>query len=78
MNQERIAQRLLRSSASRSYDPQVDIDWRAPIDEDKLYFPTRRLPLYGTPLWESLSPEQRIEVARQEAITLSSVIIHAE
>ncbi|OXM59327.1 diiron oxygenase, partial [Amycolatopsis vastitatis] len=78
MNQEQVARRLLRSSADRSYDPQVDIDWCAPRDEDKLYFSTHRLPLYGTPLWDSLSPAQRNEVARQEAITLASVVIHAE
>ncbi|WIX92964.1 diiron oxygenase [Amycolatopsis sp. DG1A-15b] len=78
MNQERVARRLLRSSADRSYDPQVDVDWCAPHEEDKLYFPTHRLPLYGTSLWESLSRGQRIELARQEAVTLSSVVIHAE
>jgi hypothetical protein len=78
MSRERIARRLLKSSAERSYDPEVDIDWCAQISEDKLYFPTHRLPLYGTPLWESLSSEQRIELARQETVTLLSVIIHAE
>ncbi|EME64504.1 hypothetical protein H074_01172 [Amycolatopsis decaplanina DSM 44594] len=69
---------MLKSSAGRSYDPEVDIDWCAQVDEAKLYFPTHRLPLYGTLLWESLSSGQRIELARQETITLLSVIIHAE
>lgn len=78
MSQDRIARRLLASSAERSYDPRVDIDWGARIDEDKLHFLTHRLPLYGTLLWESLSPDQRAELARQEAITLLSVVIHAE
>jgi len=78
VNRERVARRLLKASAERSYDPQVDVDWRAPVEEDKLFFPAHRLPLQGTAMWESLSPEQRREVARQEAITLASVVIHAE
>ena len=29
-DQERVADRLLRSTAARSYDPELDIDWSAP------------------------------------------------
>jgi para-aminobenzoate N-oxygenase AurF len=30
--QERLADRLLRSTAARSYDPELDIDWSAPLE----------------------------------------------
>jgi hypothetical protein len=32
---ERVADRLLRSTAARSYDPDVDIDWTAPAEPGK-------------------------------------------
>jgi len=45
---ETTAERLLRSSAARSYDPEVDIDWAAPLPEGKYYLPEHRVSLYGT------------------------------
>jgi para-aminobenzoate N-oxygenase AurF len=75
---ERIAERLLNSSASRSYDPDVDIDWSAPIPEDKYYLPEHRVSLYGTPLWQRMSPEQRAELAKREIISITSYGIFAE
>ena len=69
------AQRLLRSSAKQSYDPDVDIDWDAPLDPDKFYLPPKTVSLYGTPLWDDMSRAQQIDLSRQELVnTLSAGI----
>jgi hypothetical protein len=75
---EKIAERLLNSSAARSYDPDVDIDWSAPLPEDKYYLPEHRVSLYGTELWDRMSPGQRAELAKQEIISITSFGIYAE
>jgi hypothetical protein len=75
---EKTAERLLRSSAARSYDPEVDIDWAAPLPEDKYYLPEHRVSLYGTELWQRLTPEQRAELAKREIISITTFGIYAE
>jgi len=75
---ERTADRLLRSTAARSYDPEVDIDWSAPLADGLRYLPDRRSSLYGTPLWDRLTPAQRIELGKHEAASVASVGIWLE
>ncbi|NHD17968.1 MULTISPECIES: diiron oxygenase [unclassified Actinopolyspora] len=71
-DRERTASRLLKSSAKNSYDPEVDIDWDAPLAEDKPYLPFHRSTLYGTRLWEELTEQQRIELTKHEFASLAS------
>ena len=75
---ERTAQRLLNSSAQRRYDPEVDLDWDAPLAPDKDFHPAHRISLYGTELWDRLTPEQRRELGRQEIAAIASFGIAAE
>jgi hypothetical protein len=75
---QRAADRLLRSSAARSYDPDVDIDWSAPLVPGKGYILEHRCSLYGTSLWQRLSPEQRIELGKHEAASIASTGIWLE
>lgn len=77
-SREQVAERLLRSSAQRSYDPAVDIDWSAPMSPDKHYLPEHRVSLYGTELWAALGPEQRRELAKHEIVSITSYGIYAE
>lgn len=72
---DRVAERLQRSSAKHSYDPDVDIDWDAPLVDGAYGKPAHRCSLYGTPLWEGLSERQRAELSMQElgASTASGV-----
>jgi hypothetical protein len=67
------AERLLKSSAKKSYDPAVDIDWEAPLPADKIWVPEHRVSLYGTELWERMTPEQRVELGKHEACSVASV-----
>jgi hypothetical protein len=71
-DRERTAARLLKSSAEKFYDPDVDIDWSAPPVEGMLYQPEHRISLYGTPLWDTLTPEQRTELSRHEIASVAS------
>ena len=77
-DRERTAERLLRSTAARSYDPDLDIDWSAPLAEGKGFLPEHRCSLYGTALWEQLSPQQRLELRKHEAASLLGVGIWFE
>lgn len=65
--------RLLNSSAKNSYDPDVDIDWDAPLSDSLPYLPYKRCSLYGTTLWEGLSEQQRIELTKHEFASMASV-----
>ncbi len=70
-----FADRLLKGSVKKSYAPVVDIDWDAPLAPDKFFLPPKIVSLYGTPLWDSMTREQQIELSRQElANTLSAGI----
>lgn len=72
---DEFSERLLRGSVKKYYEPVVDIDWDAPLDPDKFYLPPKVVSLYGTPLWESMTRAQQIELSRQELVnTLSAGI----
>lgn len=76
--QERTASRLLRSTAGRSYDPELDIDWSAPLAEGKGFLLEHRSTLYGTPLWDRLTPAQRLELGKHEAASIAGTGIWLE
>ena len=77
-DQERQADRLLRSTAARSYDPELDIDWSAPPQERKVFLPEHRSTLYGTAMWDRLSPDQRRELGKHEAASVAGFGIWLE
>jgi hypothetical protein len=73
-----VADRLLRSTAARSYDPDLDIDWSAPLVPGKGFILEHRCSLYGTTLWQRLSPEQRLELGKHEGASVASTGIWLE
>src|SRR5262245_782290 len=77
-DREKTAERLLRASAEHSYDPDVDIDWAAPLAPDRYFVPPHRSSLYGTALWDGLTEEQRITLTRHEAASIASLGIWFE
>lgn len=68
-----VPDRLLRSSARQSYDPDVDIDWDAPPVEGLFWMQPERTSLYGTELWEGLTLEQQITLSQHEIASIASV-----
>ena len=72
-NTDTASGRLLRSSARMSYDPDVDLDWDAPLVEGLWFMQPERLSLYGTAMWDRLTDEQRIELSRHEVASIASV-----
>jgi para-aminobenzoate N-oxygenase AurF len=77
-DRETTAARLLDSSARNSYDPDVDIDWDAPPVDGKSFLPPERISLYGTELWQRLTPVQRVELAKHEIASITSVGLWTE
>jgi hypothetical protein len=77
-DRERTAERLLRSTAARSYDPDLDIDWAAPLEPGRPFLPEHRVTLYGTRLWEELTPQQRLELGKHEAASVAGTGIWLE
>lgn len=68
-----VSDRLLKSSARQSYDPEVDIDWDAPPVDGLFWMQPERTSLYGTELWEGLTREQQITLSQHEVASIASV-----
>jgi hypothetical protein len=77
-DREDTATRLLRSSADHSYDPGVEIDWDAPLVPDGWFVPPERCSLWGTALWDRLTPAQRVTLTRHEVASIASLGIWFE
>jgi hypothetical protein len=68
-------QHIIDASLRKSFDPYKEIDWRVPFDCSRFYLPQDIVSLYGTPLWEQMTREQRIKLSMHEACsTLATVI----
>jgi para-aminobenzoate N-oxygenase AurF len=72
-DREAVAQRLLRSSLEHSYEPSLDIDWDAPLEDGAYGMPAHRVSLYGTELWDQLTEEQKITLSIHEVCSIARV-----
>ena len=77
-DREQVAERLLVSSAKHSFDPDEELDWDAPFEEGKWFWPPELVSLYDTPLWKRMGEEQRILLSQHEAASLASLGIWFE
>src|SRR5947209_2586898 len=64
---EKVADRLLKATAERHYDPRTDVDWDQPFEPGKFFLSQKHVSLYDTPLWDQMSLEQRIELSKHES-----------
>lgn len=72
------SQRLLDSSAALSYDPATEVDWDTPLDPTHFGLNPEWSTLYGTRLWEEMTPEQRVTLTRHEVASIMSTGIWFE
>lgn len=72
-DREQVATRLLRGSQQHSLDPVVEVDWDQPLDPALPAMPLQRVSLYGTSLWDELSPEQQVQLSWHEFASTASV-----
>ncbi|RRO14742.1 diiron oxygenase [Saccharopolyspora rhizosphaerae] len=73
-----FSSRLLASSQTLSYDPSTEIDWDAPVPPDQYGLNPEWSTLYGTPLWNELTEQQRITLTRHEVCSIMSTGIWFE
>lgn len=66
-----VAERLLESSATLSYDPRVEVDWDTPLDPAHHGASPEWSTLYGTAYWDELSESERAELTRQESASVA-------
>lgn len=71
-------ERLLESAAVLSYDPDQEIDWDKPLDPHKYGLNPEWCTLYGTPLWDRMTEQQRIDLTRHEVGSIMSTGIWFE
>jgi hypothetical protein len=73
------AAQLVTASARATLDPFTDIDWSVEVVDDSSYhLPPEKLPLYGTPAWMAMTPEQRRTYSRHECAALCAAGIWFE
>lgn len=77
-DRQELSSRLLGSAAKTSYDPTVDVDWDAPIPDDLYGLSPEWSSLYGTPLWDGLTEQQRVTLTIHEYCSISGVGIWFE
>jgi hypothetical protein len=77
-DRQELSTRLLGSAAKTSYDPTVDVDWDAPIPDDLYGLSPEWSSLYGTPLWDGLTEQQRVTLTIHEYCSISGVGIWFE
>jgi P-aminobenzoate N-oxygenase AurF len=71
-------QHIIDAARRKSFDPQKDIDWSVPFDFSHFYMPEDMVSLYGTPLWDQMDREQRVELSMHEACSAFAGLIWFE
>lgn len=77
-DREISAARLMKASAENSYDPETEVDWDAAPTPGLLYCPETQCSLYGTPLWDAMTLEERMEFSKHQVASLAAVGIWFE
>jgi hypothetical protein len=77
-DREVVAERLIKTSRKHSFDPDTDVDWDSPPEPGLYYGPPEASSLFETPLWDGLTPDQQIELTKQEVASMASFGIWSE
>ncbi|NRI66689.1 diiron oxygenase [Rhodococcus sp. MS16] len=77
-DRQETASKLLASAARTSYDPLIEIDWEAPVPGDLYGMSPEWCSLYGTPMWDEMTHQQRITLTIHEAASIAGTGIWFE
>ena len=77
-DRQQLATRLLASSAKKSYDPNIEIDWTADIPTHLYGMTPEWSTLYGSPLWDEMNLQQQVILTTHEAASMSGTGIWFE
>ncbi len=69
---QEVSDRLIASAARLSRNAMTEIDWDAPMDPGLYGCSPEWCTLYGTDLWDEMTPEQRIELTRHESASVAT------
>ncbi len=72
------ARRLSELSRRDYRTPYDGIDWPDQVDRRQWFTSPELISLYGTPVWESLTDDARMELSFWEAVNFCSLNIHGE
>jgi len=75
---DRYLQHIVDASHRNSFEPYKDIDWSVPFDYSHFYMPQDMVSLYGTPLWDQMTREQRVQLSMHEVCSALAVSIWSE
>lgn len=67
------ARMLVDSAQQLSFDVDGDIDWAAGFVPGMAYGPEHRAALYGTPIWDSFSWEQKVEYSIHQLASMHAI-----
>jgi len=71
--------KLYSKGKKEQWDADTRIDWSLPVDpEDPMQMKDEVAPLYGTPLWNKLSPKQHAELRYHSQVFNLSQFLHGE
>jgi P-aminobenzoate N-oxygenase AurF len=73
-----LVERLSDAAVEKSFDPIKDIYWDEPFDLERFYMPEEDLSLYGTPVYEALTREEKVRLSLHEAASLMATGIWFE
>jgi len=73
-----VTRRLLDSSDKLSYDPDAEVDWDEPLGDTLHGLNPEWSTLFGTPLWDRMTEEQRVTLTRHEVASIMSTGIWFE
>jgi hypothetical protein len=73
-----VAQKLIKGSDKKKYDPFTRVDYQEKLNSDRWQFPEEFLSIYHSPIYSDLSDEKKWKLSLLEAVNFFSVNIHGE
>jgi len=73
-----LATRLTRASRRKAWDVYSSFNWTESLEADRWCMPPELISIFGTPVWEALSEEQRRRLSQFEIGNFFSLVLQGE